>query len=228
MLKSILPIFIFVSFSCSSAFAQDTLPNISVKDISGRIIISWKNNYGANISNINIQRSSDSLRNFTTIGTVLETMNRENGYVDNRATDNKMYYRVFVAFEGGRYFFSKSHKPVKDTVSTSTIPVAITPETPAEPVKPLAPKGFIPSRFVYTGKENNVIINLPEAGTKKYSIKFFDENESPVFEIHKLTEPYLIIEKVNFLHSGWFYFQLFENEVLLEKHKFYIAKDRKP
>src|SRR3989442_816726 len=63
--------------------------------------------------------------------------------------------------------------------------------------------------------------------TIKYSIKFVDENDSPIFEINKITEPYLILDKVNFIHAGWFYYNLYESGMLLEKYKFFIPKDGK-
>jgi hypothetical protein len=96
------------------SISQDTLPRITVKNISNQIVISWKNNFGAKISTINIQRSVDSLKNFTTIGSVLNPLNKENGYVDSKVINPNMFYRVFVAFEGGTYLFSKSHRPVID------------------------------------------------------------------------------------------------------------------
>jgi hypothetical protein len=220
MLKPLLTTIFFVTLFASKSFAQDTLPYISVKNFSGKIIVSWKNTYGANISTINIQRSYDSLRNFTTIGTVLEPMNRENGFVDSRPNGDKAFYRVFISFEGGRYIFTKSYRPVKDTISN--IPVKIDLYNNTE-----IPKGFIPSRYIYTGKNDNVVISLPDAESKKYSIKFFDESEKLVFELKQITEPYLIIEKVNFMRSGWYYFQLYNNGVLEEKHKFFIPKEER-
>ena len=91
--------------------------------------------------------------------------------------------------------------------------------------RPVTPNGFVASKFVFTGKDNNVIINLPNAAYLKYSIKFFDEADIPVFELHNIKEPYLILEKVNFLHAGWFKYHLYNNDILLEKYKFYIPKD---
>jgi hypothetical protein len=267
MHKFFLLYIIISAFFGVKSFAQDTLPNISVKNISGRIIISWKNNYGAKISNINIQRSYDSLRNFTTIGTVLNPLSKENGYVDRNAANPKMFYRVFVAFEGGTYLFSRSHKPVvevpaqppKDTVQNIVIdftqrpPIADTvvsqaadntterikskhpPQVAAVqeelipprkfPPKLKPPAGFVASKFIFSNKENNLIINLPDADKAHFTLKFFDEKDKPVFEIKKITESYLIVEKVNFLHPGWFYYHLYNDAVLLEKYKFYIARD---
>lgn len=228
-------------------FGQDTLPRISVKNISNQIIVSWKNNYGANISNINIQRSFDSVKNFITIGTVLNPMSKENGYVDSKAINPNMFYRVFVAFEGGTYIFSRSHKPVIDTfkqqakdvqgirdalgdfTTSGIVPLTTVEENllPAskKPVKPRVPQGFVPSKFIYSNKENNLIVSLPDAGTQHFSLYFFDDKDRPVFEIKKIKEPFLIVEKVNFLHTGWFYYHLYDDGILLEKYKFYIAKD---
>ena len=237
MQKTVFILFVIFSIYRPQAAAQDTLPKITVKNISNKIIVSWKMNYGANISNINIQRSKDSLRNFTTIGSVLEPMNRENGYVDNKATGPDMFYRVFVAFVGGKYLFTKSYKPVKDSITSNGLSAIeedkLLPseklKTDSITVKPSAPKPYvyIPSKFIFTGKENSVIIQLPDAIINQYSVKFFDEKDKPIFEIGKIKEPYLIIEKVNFLHSGWFYFKLFDNGILKEKNQFYIPKEGK-
>lgn len=262
--------FLFLISFSSRSMAQDTLPKITVKNISNKIIVSWKNAYGANISTINIQRSSDSIKNFITIGSVLEPMNKENGFVDNKVPNPNVFYRVFVAFEGGRYVFSKSYRPVKDSVVGVptpaiavenksedftpeapvpaalhvTTPVTITatgtktkPGTKLSPVPPPlplppppAPKYvFVPSKFIYTGKDNNIIIELPEWSSlsNRFSVKFYDEKDNLIFEIKKITESYLIIEKVNFKHAGWFYFKLFDNGILKEKNQFYIPKDGK-
>ncbi len=218
---------ILLTFS-AACHAQDTLPHISVKYISNKVIVSWHNTYGARISNINIQRSADSLKNFTTIGSVLEPNNKENGFVDSKNASLNLYYRVFVAFEGGRYVFSKSSKPVEDTSTTVPVftePPVTEPEKPVITPAPPQPAGFVPSKYIFTGKDNSVIIDLPGAPAIKYAIEFFDENNNRVFAISKVTDPYLTIEKVNFLHAGWFYFKLYENGALKEKNQFYIPKE---
>jgi len=203
------------------------------------------------VSNISIQRSYDSLKNYSTIGTVLNPQNTENGYADVNPPYNKMYYRVFVSFEGGNYIFSNVARPVKeiieevveDTLRPFLVKenwtaqpindpskpklVTIQPKTPLPKLETNAEIITYPSRRIYTAKDNNVAIVLPEAEMKKYTVKFFNENESPLFEINKITEPYLIIEKVNFVHAGWFHFEVYENGKLVEKNKFFIPKDGK-
>ncbi|MFZ4057422.1 MAG: hypothetical protein ACOYKE_04760 [Ferruginibacter sp.] len=209
--------------------AQDTLPAASVKRIGAKIIISWRNNYGARIANINIQRSTDSLKHFTTIGTVLNPLNRENGFVDAKAPNLNMFYRVFVAFEGGSYIYTKSYRPTKDSISLINPDIYIPPIDILKPPSSTTPatSGFVPSKFVYTNRENNVIINLPLAAKEKYSIKFFTEKDEPLFSINRIKEPYLIIEKVNFIRAGWYHYHLLNNDIVLEKFKFHISKESK-
>ncbi len=252
---------IFILFTCCaiSVTAQDTLPAISVKNLNGQIIVSWVNNYKTPIANLNIQRSYDSLKNYTTIGSVLNPQNIENGYADSKPPYNKMYYRVFVSFDGGSYLFSNVTRPVKvqpevvqtinadgTIVSDTSYPFLIKnksaaptindpkqnngkilPKTQLPPINSNTEIITYPSRRIYSGKDNNIIIYLPDAAAKKYTVKFFEENDTPIFELNKLPEPYLIIERVNFVHAGWFYFEVYENSRLIEKNKFYVLKDGK-
>lgn len=221
LFRSIVVFLLLPVCAMSQQTVQDTLPRISVKSINNRHIISWKNTYGAHIANINIQRSTDSLRNFTTIGSVLNPQNRENGFADVKPPSSKVFYRVFVAFEGGNYIYSRSYRPVID----STVKVVVKDSVVV--VEPPKPTGFVPSKRVFTGKDNNVVLSIPEAANKKYTVKFFDEAGDFIFEITKIKEPYLLVDKVNFMHAGWFFFELYENEKLLEKHKFFVPKDGK-
>ena len=227
MRKILITFIMFIVAYTGRSFAQDSLPKITVRNFDSKNIISWKNGYQQKVTTINIQRSKDSSKNFVTIGGVLNPLNKENGFVDNKTSSDSFYYRVFVVFEGGGYFFTRSRKPIKDTIhnllTTQDFTLYTTP--PSELTKPPVPTGFVASKFVYTGKDNNVIINLPDAATRKLSLQFFDENDNPVFTLDKITEPYLIIEKVNFIHAGWFHYKLYDNNILLEKYKFQIIRN---
>ena len=59
----------------------------------------------------------------------------------------------------------------------------------------------------------------------KYSVKFYDENSQFLFEIRNIKDNSLIVDKTNFYHAGWFKFELFVNEKLKEKNKFYLEKE---
>lgn len=230
MKKNLLIIFLFTFFTVSRSLAQQTLPRISVTNYSDNIIISWKNSYSLPVTNINIQRSYDSFKNYTTIGSVLNPQNKENGYSDNEPPYNKMYYRVFIAFEGGSYIISPAVRPVKSFPITGNSPDGqVDPRTDSGyQAPPLIINGVIsPSLRIFTSKDNNLVINLPDAAIKKYTVKFFNEFEKQIFELTALKDEYLIIEKVNFVKAGWYYFELYEGGKLLEKNKFLVPKDGK-
>lgn len=285
-----------------SSLAQDTLPGFTVTTRGvNKIFISWTNTF-EDISQISIQRSSDSTKNFKTILTVPDPRVRQNGFVDSKAQTPFMFYRLFIVREGGKYLFSKSNKPVWDTVSvgqavpasgngnkrvvfSGAIPASETeqlkltikkelqkanispgktyktytlqkgdsilgkiPEADFKKfydsmvhktkdtlvfktldtilVKTFVPKViYRPSRYVYTEKDGNIAISLADATKKQYSIKFFGENETELFEIRHVKDVYLTLDKSNFLHAGWFWFELYEEGKLKEKHRFYIPKD---
>ena len=196
--------------------AQDTLPKVSVVNLSNHIVISWSNPY-ISLTTINIQRSSDSLKNFKTIGTVLDVKNKTNGFVDSKPPSGPLFYRLFLSFEGGMYIFTTARRPHLDTTKTIQKDVK----------QVVVSTWFIPSKLVFTGRDNNVIISLPLAGKKRYLVKFFEENGDLIFELPKITEPYLTVDKVNFVHAGFFKFEVYEEGLLLEQHKFYIPKDVK-
>ncbi len=226
-------------FSCccnNFAHAQKTLPGISVTNINGKIIVSWKNAYTVPLATLSIQRSYDSLKNYTTIGAVLNPQNLENGYADNNPPYNKMYYRVFIAFEGGSYIISEPVRPVKDTAASSAgsdlrYPWQLDPNEDPKiqqpPTPPVIAGPAYPSRWIFTARDQNVVIHLPDATTKNYTAVFFDELENQLFELTNLKEEYLIIEKVNFVKSGWYSFKLYESGKLVEANKFFIARDGK-
>ncbi len=82
-----------------------------------------------------------------------------------------------------------------------------------------------PSNRIYTDKDNNLIINLPDFKVNNYIVKFYSEKNKFIFGLNKINENLLTIEKVNFLHAGWFFFEIYENGEFLEKNKFFIPKD---
>ena len=245
-------LFVFSLFLfCSKTFAQnDTLPLLNIKSVGKRVIVSWKQNYKKVITTLNIQRSYDSLKNFSTIGEVLSPQSIENGFIDANPPYRKMYYRVFVAFDGGSYIYSKTYRAQKDTstniATVSQFPANMVQEkfpfsilqsgedgkVPVLVIKPKnnnleldeKPKITYPSQRIYTLKDNNILITLPNTATIKYSIKFYTEYDKFLFEIKRVKEDNFIIEKVNFGRSGWYRFEIYENGELIESNKFQIVK----
>ena len=232
MNKLILPILLF--FIASSAAAQqDTLPKFAaVKKPNGEIVLSWISTF-KNVSQINIQRSKDSLRNFSTIHSVPNANSRSYSYIDKTAKNDSGYYRIFILFEGSNYVFTPSRKLTIDTSSTTAVmkepankPVQTQKEVEKDDKPYVAPKPvWVPSVYIFTGDDGNPVIRLPDALSKKYSVRFLKENGSQLFVIPKITDTYLTLDKVNFMKSGWYHFELLEDGKLKEKNKFLITRD---
>jgi hypothetical protein len=256
-MKKLLSLTIFTFALGLSAFAQDTLPKFTVKNIGNKhIVISWRNNYPI-IKQISIQRSPDSLKNFKTIMSVADPTTKENGYADSKAPGDKLFYRLFIVLDKGGFVFTDPKRPALDSLIVKVIPKQeVTPEAEPEisvpslkpdnsktekidfPEKTSSPvtnreinnnkpnlNVFVPSMHVYTYKDGNVRINLPETENKKYNIKFFEEDNSLVFEIKDVKQTPVLLDKANFYHAGWFKFELYEDGKLIEKSKFKITKD---
>ncbi|HEV2482602.1 MAG TPA: hypothetical protein VGS79_23215 [Puia sp.] len=291
--------------------AQDTLPRFTATARGpGKILISWHNKYPV-VSQISIQRSTDSLRDFTTLITVPDPHLPENGAVDNKAPHPNFYYRLFIVLDNGKYLFTHSERPRANTGQTPAAVAAdkadnadnadnpiVRPEdtrvmfiTPADSrskstlklpssihgspglaiassifvrrgdtmlgklsgkaieafrdsvlrhskdtiifvngdtllIKPFVPKEIYKvSPFVFTGKYGNIHIALPEAPKRHYAVKFFDENNKLLFELSEIKDPSLILDKTNFLHAGWFHFELYDGDQLKEKNRFFIPKE---
>jgi hypothetical protein len=84
------------------------------------------------------------------------------------------------------------------------------------------------SEFVFTDKDGYVVIKLADTDKKRYDVLFMEEDETPVLELKAIKEPFLIIDKTNFYHGGWFKFELKENGRVKERNKVFLAKDFSP
>ncbi len=228
MYRFCLLFFVLLLFQ-KNCLAQDTLPKITVTQLGKKVLVSWNNPF-SNVTHINVQRSPDSLKNFTTIGSLLDVSPGINGFTDTKEfIPSDQYYRLFISFHGGSYIFTQSHRPGKDTLTR--LPLIEKPkiENPGTTEIPKYNRNlFVPSRHIYTGKDNNVIISLPDAARKKYSIRFYRSDGSFLFEVSRVNEPFLTLDKANFLRSGLFIFELYDNHIIIERHKFYIPKDGQP
>lgn len=234
-----LPVFLLFSVFL---FGQDTLPKVTVRNMgvdaegNGRVVIGWVNTYDS-LKQISVQRSHDSLKNYTTLVTLADPNAKFNGFADNKAPNDHMFYRLFVVKKDGGYFFTAPKKPSIDTSKTVlpigtkanlNNPIASSPRESPEVKNPeviIKKPQFVPSFYVYTNKDGYVYINLPDADRQKYHIKFFEEDGTPLFEIKTINRTGLTLDKTDFMHAGWFLFELYNDEKLVEKSKFYLAKE---
>ena len=83
----------------------------------------------------------------------------------------------------------------------------------------------IPVYRIVASKDGLVRITLADFENKKYSIRFFEDDDTFLFELKNIKEASLMLEKSNFYHAGWFRSELYENGQLVEKNRFFIPKD---
>jgi hypothetical protein len=197
------------------------------------IIVDWINNY-ASVKQISVQQSADSLGTYKTILSVADPNAKQNGFADKKAPNERMIYRLFIVLDKGEFLFTRSKRPVFDTSRLTDVAVT-------GPVKDLAtgkPKDssnrteppvvkkpeYVPSVYVYTNREGYVFVNLPDAEQKKYHLKFYDEDGSLLFELKNIKERALTLDKTNFFHAGWFNFELYNEDKMVEKNKVYLSR----
>lgn len=82
-----------------------------------------------------------------------------------------------------------------------------------------------PSIHVYTNTNGYLNISLPAQDLQSYRIVFFDAEGKELFRINKIKEAELILDKANFKRSGWYDFELYKHNELVEKNKFFLQKD---
>jgi len=277
--------------------AQEPLPAFEVRDIgSGRIVISWFNQYPYT-AQLTIQRSFDSLRGYKSILTVPDPSALQNGFADTKASNDHMFYRLYILLDKGRYLFTTPKRPTKQAaISTGTTgapvdfqrtaapvsaPSEATASTPlktgsttpvlnnaaaenreasdqqsdarmqftVKKVEPIVikldpskmgdsaktpftvtpqndPDAYAPSMYVYAQADGNIRIDVPNK--KRYAgyrIRFYEADKQFLFELKQLPAPSFQLDKTNFLHSGWFLYELYEEARLIERHKVFLEKD---
>jgi hypothetical protein len=214
---------ILCSFCLGASAQEDTLPHFQVFNTQGRIIVAFYNPFQAALQ-INIERSHDSTRNFSTIYDQSDPKHGNVTFIDTKTPNDHMYYRVFIQLQGS-YSFTPSQMPMvlieaPPLIKQAADAVAVA-STPVIRRKP----EWEPSTHIFTDDYGNVKVELPSPGSIKYAIKFYDDQQNFIFELPEIKELPLTIDKSNFLHAGWFFFELYEDGVLKEKNKFLLSRD---
>lgn len=118
------------------------------------------------------------------------------------------------------------YKRFKDSVTNTTKDTIYQITTFRAELHRFIPKQvWKPSTFIYTNTSGYLNISLPEKDFRQYRIVFFDTEGKELFRINQVKEHELIMDKANFKKSGWYDFELYKNNELVEKNKFFLQKD---
>ena len=79
--------------------------------------------------------------------------------------------------------------------------------------------------FLFVSKDNHLMLILPETHKRKFQLQVWKEDGTHVFNMKNIKDAQLLIDKSNFIYSGWFTYEISEGDRLKEKGKFFIPAD---
>ncbi|MBA3829456.1 MAG: hypothetical protein H0X33_11010 [Taibaiella sp.] len=282
---------LLITFS-TTVYAQPKLPDIAAGMQQGLIILTWDCQYDG-IKSIAMQRSSDSLHNYSTVGYVRATKKGLQAFVDGHPLPGNNWYQLYILFGSGLTWNSNrlrihvdssvllnqtmvlppndslqkilittepSNQPVKSrsgivvnidsngsgmqetkggtqinmdaiktTASSNSFPDAMKTTTSSEPGKSirisieseplqLNPYSYIKSKYVYTNPlTGHINLDVPYIKEHHYAVKFYDEKNNLIFDVPRLMESPVIIDKRNFQRKGLYRFELIRDRSEFER-----------
>ncbi len=119
-----------------------------------------------------------------------------------------------------------SYKKFKDSIALKSKDTLFAIDNNHLDIHPYIPRYvWRPSLYVFTNAKGYVSIALPLVKQHRYRVIFYDEDASELFQLKSIKETELVLDKTNFMHAGWFSFELFEDDKLREKSKFFLSRD---
>lgn len=117
-------------------------------------------------------------------------------------------------------------KAYRDSILTQTYDTLLQTASDTVVVQPYSPP-FVQrsSEYVFTDRDGFIVVKLPNAGSKKYEVVFYEEDDTVVLELGNIKETQLTIDKTNFYHGGWYKFELRENGHVKERNKIFLPTD---
>jgi len=117
------------------------------------------------------------------------------------------------------------YKKFRDSVIRNTKDTLFTIDKNTVLIKPYIPKPiWKASPFIFTNELINYVqLRFPLYKTHKYRIVFYDEEQKEIFQIRQIKDAELTLDNTNFIHAGWFFFDLYEDEKLKEHNKCLVS-----
>lgn len=206
--------------------AQPLLPDVAGMTEKGINILSWQCQYDG-IKSIAVQRSGDSVFNYVTIGYIKKLKKGPQAFIDGHPNPGNNWYRLYIVFNSDLTWYSnrtnlwvdsvtianKGVLPPNDSLQKLAENFALSMPDPSE----INAYTYIKSQYVFTNPfTGHVNIELPDVTEQHYSVSFYNEKERKIFDVKRITESPIILDKRNFPRKGLFKFDLFKNKKKLE------------
>jgi hypothetical protein len=242
---------LFISFF---SFAQPNLPDVLGGSEKGINILTWANQYEG-LKSISVQRSSDSIFNYVTVGYVKNLKKGQQSFIDGHPVPGNNWYRLYIVFNSDLTWFSNRIKLVVDSSAiankgvippndslqklvatirmkvdttngkstltgggTDSVSKALSSiKLSLPPSNDLNAYNYVRSQYVFTNPfTGHVNIEVPDLTKHRYSVVFMNQQKKKLFEIARVTESPIIIDKRNFQQKGLFQFELKKDDVKIE------------
>lgn len=109
-------LFAFLFLIALAAKAQPILPDIIGATDKGINVISWTCQYEG-IKSIAVQRSSDSMYNYVTVGYVKNLKKGPQAFIDGHPTPRNNWYRLYIVFNSDLTWYSNRFKIYVDSAA---------------------------------------------------------------------------------------------------------------
>lgn len=141
--------------------AQPMLPDIAVSKDKGINIITWNCQYDG-LKSIAVQRSSDSVYNYTTIGYVKNLKKGVQAYIDGHPNPGKNYYRLYIVFNSQLTWYSNRTRMKVDSAELLNKRVLPPNDSLQKLVNALV---FAKADTTTTAAAKTAEVTIPETGT---------------------------------------------------------------
>ncbi len=98
-----------------TAFGQPALPDVAVLERDNIVLLSWRCQYSS-VKSIAVERSRDSLRDYSVIGYVKNTKKGVQAFADGHPLPGKSYYKLTITFNSGLKWTSNDCSVYVDSV----------------------------------------------------------------------------------------------------------------
>jgi len=208
--------------------AQPDLPNIGVTTQGGINIITWKNPYKGGLKSMAVERSADSVHNFTAIGYVKNLNDAVQSFVDPHPMVGKNWYLLQIVFTSDMDWISNVGAVGVDSIAIATRK----PLPPSDSLQKIVNSAggnvsavneikaveMPKSQYVFTNPfTGNVNIEIPDAIKDNFSLIFYDQNDKQVLKIGRINDKVIILDKRNFQNTGIYKFKLFKANTEFDK-----------
>lgn len=149
-------LFLFFLLLCAgAASAQPLLPDLIGITQKGVNVLAWTSQYDG-IKSIGVQRSSDSVYNYTTIGYVRNLKKGPQGFIDGHPLPGANWYRLYIIFASDLTWTSNRFKIFVDS-ATLLKQAVLPPNDSLQRMVPSAVLALANARIDTTGADSGTV-----------------------------------------------------------------------